>query len=143
VTAIKLVADVSLEPANLPVHTVIPKSGTRLGPYEILHPIGAGGMGDVYAARDTRLQRSVAIKICRDGFSARFEREAPGSSGLVREVSLNAVHFHWPDQASHAVWLAALRDALALDDIHLLGHSWGGMTERRDRLRRSNHTWLL
>jgi len=61
---------------------VIPKSGTRLGPYEILHPIGAGGMGDVYAARDTRLQRTVAIKICRDGFSARFEREARAVAAL-------------------------------------------------------------
>ena len=68
--------------ANLPVHTVIPKSGRRLGPYEILHPIGAGGMGDVYAARDTRLQRTVAIKICRDGFSARFEREARAVAAL-------------------------------------------------------------
>jgi serine/threonine protein kinase len=61
---------------------VIPTSGTRLGPYEILHPIGAGGMGDVYAARDTRLQRTVAIKICRDGFSARFEREARAVAAL-------------------------------------------------------------
>ena len=61
---------------------MIPKPGTRLGPYEILHPIGAGGMGDVYAARDTRLQRTVAIKICRDGFSARFEREARAVAAL-------------------------------------------------------------
>jgi serine/threonine protein kinase len=38
-------------------------SGTRLGPYEITAPIGAGGMGDVYKAKDTRLDRSVAIKV--------------------------------------------------------------------------------
>jgi len=38
-------------------------SGTKLGPYEILAPIGAGGMGEVYRARDTRLDRTVAIKI--------------------------------------------------------------------------------
>jgi len=38
-------------------------SGTRLGPYETLAPLGAGGMGEVYRARDTRLDRSVAIKI--------------------------------------------------------------------------------
>ena len=37
--------------------------GERLGPYEILAPIGAGGMGDVYSARDTRLHRDVAIKV--------------------------------------------------------------------------------
>jgi eukaryotic-like serine/threonine-protein kinase len=38
-------------------------AGTRLGPYEILSPIGAGGMGEVYRAKDTRLDRTVAIKV--------------------------------------------------------------------------------
>jgi serine/threonine protein kinase len=56
--------------------------GTRLGPYEIVSAIGAGGMGEVYRARDTRLQRDVAIKVLPDLFAAdpdrlaRFEREA-------------------------------------------------------------------
>ena len=50
--------------------------GQRLGPYEILAPIGKGGMGEVYKARDTRLKRDVAIKICAAQFSERFEREA-------------------------------------------------------------------
>src|SRR5713226_8451983 len=50
--------------------------GQRLGPYEIIELIGAGGMGEVYKARDTRLQREVAIKICAAQFSVRFEREA-------------------------------------------------------------------
>lgn len=57
-------------------------AGTRLGPYEILAPIGAGGMGEVYRARDTRLERDVAIKCLPDGVAAdpdrlaRFRREA-------------------------------------------------------------------
>ncbi len=51
-------------------------AGTKLGPYEILAPIGAGGMGEVYRARDPRLGRDVAIKISAERFSERFEREA-------------------------------------------------------------------
>jgi Tol biopolymer transport system component/predicted Ser/Thr protein kinase len=50
--------------------------GTRLGPYEILAQIGEGGMGEVYRARDTRLDRAVALKVSKDEFSERFEREA-------------------------------------------------------------------
>jgi predicted Ser/Thr protein kinase len=51
-------------------------AGERLGPYEILAQIGAGGMGEVWKARDTRLDRMVAIKVSAERFSARFEREA-------------------------------------------------------------------
>src|SRR5215471_2481571 len=51
-------------------------SGTRLGPYEILTPIGVGGMGEVWKARDTRLDRIVAVKLCSENFNERFEREA-------------------------------------------------------------------
>ena len=51
-------------------------AGTRLGPYEIVAPIGAGGMGEVYRARDSRLSREVAIKVSSQQFTERFEREA-------------------------------------------------------------------
>ena len=62
--------------------------GTRLGPYEIVAPLGAGGMGEVYRARDTRLDRSVAVKVLpaelahRAELRARFEREAKTISSL-------------------------------------------------------------
>ncbi len=62
--------------------------GTRLGPYEVLAPLGAGGMGEVYKARDSRLDRVVAIKVLPDHLSstpdlrARFEREARAVSSL-------------------------------------------------------------
>jgi serine/threonine protein kinase len=58
------------------------QAGQFLGPYEILAPIGAGGMGEVYKARDTRLKRDVAIKICAAQFSERFEREARAIASL-------------------------------------------------------------
>jgi len=63
-------------------------SGTRLGPYEVLSPLGAGGMGEVYRARDTRLERSVAVKVLPAHLSSssevrqRFEREARTISQL-------------------------------------------------------------
>src|ERR1700692_1539669 len=55
---------------------------TRLGPYEIVSLIGAGGMGEVYRARDTRLDRIVAIKVSQDRFSDRFEHEARAVAAL-------------------------------------------------------------
>ena len=56
--------------------------GSNLGPYEIMGPLGEGGMGEVYRARDTRLDRIVAIKVLKDKFSERFEREARAISAL-------------------------------------------------------------
>ena len=57
-------------------------SGTRLGPYEIIEPAGAGGMGEVYRARDVRLDRDVAVKTLKGPFTERFEREARAISAL-------------------------------------------------------------
>jgi eukaryotic-like serine/threonine-protein kinase len=63
-------------------------SGTKLGPYEIQSPLGAGGMGEVYRARDTRLERIVAIKILPAAFASdadrlsRFQQEARVPSAL-------------------------------------------------------------
>src|SRR5262245_23322048 len=63
-------------------------AGARFGPYEILSPLGSGGMGEVYRARDTRLGREVAIKVLPAEFSTsperlrRFEQEARSASAL-------------------------------------------------------------
>jgi len=63
-------------------------TGDKLGPYEVLSPIGAGGMGEVYKARDTRLDRTVAVKVLpehiaqREDVRARFEREARAVASL-------------------------------------------------------------
>src|SRR5262245_31127268 len=80
----------SLAPMSLPV-------GRRLGPYEILATLGAGGMGEVYRARDTRLQRDVAVKVLPRSLSddpsarARFEREARAVAALSHSNIL-AIH---------------------------------------------------
>jgi serine/threonine-protein kinase len=71
--------------------------GTRLGPYEIVAPIGAGGMGEVYRARDTKLDRAVAIKILPESFAgdpdrlARFEREAKTLAAL-NHPNIGGIH---------------------------------------------------
>ncbi len=75
---------------------------TRLGPYEILAPLGSGGMGVVYRARDIRLDREVAVKVLPDAFAqepnrrARFEREAKAVAALSHPNIL-AIH----DVGSH------------------------------------------
>jgi serine/threonine protein kinase len=70
------------------IRIVILSPGTRLGPYEILAPIGAGGMGEVLKARDTRLDRIVAVNVLpehvakREDLRACFEREARAVTSL-------------------------------------------------------------
>src|SRR6478672_3073666 len=72
-------------------------AGTRLGPYEIVSPLGAGGMGEVYRARDTRLGRDVAVKILPERFASdasavsRFEQEARAVAALSHPNIL-AIH---------------------------------------------------
>jgi eukaryotic-like serine/threonine-protein kinase len=72
------------------------RPGDRLGPYEILSPIGAGGMGDVFRARDTRLDRIVAIKTSKTEFSERFEREARAVAAL-NHSNICTLHDVGPD----------------------------------------------
>ncbi len=72
-------------------------SGTRLGPYEILGPLGAGGMGEVYRARDARLGREVAVKVLPSAFSAdadrlrRFELEAR-AAGVLNHPNILSIY---------------------------------------------------
>jgi len=72
-------------------------SGTRIGLYEVVAQIGAGGMGEVYRARDTRLKREVALKILPDSFAndperlARFQREAEVLASL-NHPNIAAIH---------------------------------------------------
>src|SRR5215510_7718372 len=107
-------------------------AGTRLGPYEIVAPLGAGGMGEVYRARDARLGRDVALKILPEIFAkdaermARFEREAqvlaslnhPNIAalyGLEESGSLRALAIELVDGPTLAQRIAA--GPLPLDEV--------------------------
>jgi len=88
-------------------------AGAKLGPYEILSAIGAGGQGEVYKARDTRLNRTVAIKVLPAHFSdkaemkARFEREAQAIAGLNHShicVLYDVGHQDGTDYSSWSTW---------------------------------------
>ena len=73
-------------------------ANARLGPYEIRSTLGTGGMGEMYRARDTRLNRDVAIKVLREDDAAsvesrsRFEREAPRHSRALNHPNIVAVY---------------------------------------------------
>jgi eukaryotic-like serine/threonine-protein kinase len=83
--------------------------GTRLGPYEILSPLGAGGMGEVYRARDAKLGRDVAIKVLPPAFAtdperlARFEREAQAVAALSHPNILAIFDFGEQEGTAYAV----------------------------------------
>jgi len=97
--------------------------GTRLGPYEIVAPLGAGGMGEVYRARDPRLGREVAIKVLPSSFCGdldrlrRFEQEARAASALNHPSILAVFDIGTHDGAPYLVTEllegATLRDRLA------------------------------
>ena len=76
-------------------------SGTKLGPYEIVSPLGAGGMGEVYRSRDPRLKREVAIKVLPQAFSLdadrlrRFEQEALATAALnLSLIHISSAYFY-------------------------------------------------
>src|SRR4029077_1860074 len=110
-------------------------AGDKLGPYEILAAIGAGGMGEVYRARDPRLNRDVAIKQLKGSHTARFEQEARaiaalnhphicqiydiGPDYLVMEY-VEGRPLHGPIRVEEAVRLA-LQIAGALEEAHARG----------------------
>jgi len=100
-------------------------NGTRLGPFEILAPIGAGGMGEVYRARDTRLGREVAVKVLSAEFAAdadrrkRFEQEARSASALNHP---NIVTIHEIGVSAETIFIAMeLVDGRTLRDVLLAG----------------------
>src|SRR5678810_542438 len=95
-------------------------AGTRLGPYEIQSAIGAGGMGEVYRARDTKLGRDVALKVLPDAFASDFERVARMHREAQVLAALNhpniaAIHGFEDGGAVHALVLEFV-DGETLDD---------------------------
>ena len=110
-------------------------AGTKLGPYEIVAPIGAGGMGEVYRAHDSRLQRDVAIKVSGQQFSDRFEREARAIAALnhsnicqVYDIGPNYLVMELVDGAPLAGPLpldVALRHAVQIADALSAAHAKG------------------
>ena len=97
-------------------------SGTRLGPYEILNPLGAGGMGEVYRARDAKLNRDVALKILSDSFVtdpnrlARFRREAQVLASLSHP-NIAAIYGFEDSGATHALVLELVEGPTLADRI--------------------------
>ncbi len=95
-------------------------AGTHLGPYEILSPLGAGGMGEVYRARDTRLGRDVAIKVLPEEFAGtpdrltRFEREAKAVAALSHPNILAIFDYGTGEGTAYAV--TELLDGQTLKD---------------------------
>ena len=110
-------------------------AGTKLGPYEILGPIGVGGMGEVWKARDTRLGRTVAIKQLKGQHSARFEQEARAIAALnhphicqIYDIGPDYLVLEYVEGAPlkgplppEQVWTVARQIASALEAAHAKG----------------------
>src|SRR3954447_12483358 len=96
--------------------------GTRLGPYDVLAPLGAGGMGEVYRARDTRLNRDVALKILPETFVqdpdrvARFKREAQVLASL-NHPNIGGIYGIENEQGAHALVLELVEGPTLADRI--------------------------
>jgi eukaryotic-like serine/threonine-protein kinase len=96
--------------------------GTRLGPYEILSPLGAGGMGEVYRARDSKLNRDVALKILPEAFTldgdriARFRREAQVLASL-NHPNIAAIYGFEDSGSTHALVLELVEGPTLADRI--------------------------
>src|SRR5262249_59219400 len=97
-------------------------SGTRLGPCEIISSVGAGGMGEVYRARDTKLNRDVAIKILPEAFVtdaervARFKREAQVLASL-NHPNIGAIYGFEDSEGIHALVLELVEGPTLADRI--------------------------
>src|SRR5438477_1460641 len=97
-------------------------AGTRLGPYEILSAIGSGGMGEVYRARDTKLNREVALKVLPEAFTrdpdrlARFKREAQVLAAL-NHPHVGAIYGFEDSGETHALVLELLKGETLADRI--------------------------
>ncbi len=119
--------------------------GTRLGPYEIVAPLGAGGMGEVYRARDTRLGRDVAIKVLPAEFAAdperlrRFEQEARAVAALyhpnilaIHDVGSTSLSFRAGGEESHGAREAFTSSSRSCWKAKRCATGWsGGFTVRK------------
>src|ERR1043166_1944985 len=114
--------------------------GARLGPYEIVSRLGAGGMGEVWRARDTRLDRSVAIKVVPPELAHRFEREAKAISQLnpphicvLHDVGETSLVMELLDGETLAA--RAARGALPMRDVLAFGTQIADALDRAHRAR--------